>query len=112
MGALQGMLHETARPFLNFFEENPDVKVPQGEKFRTFYNRFKGAFDSLVSYSRKFPDAKPAVFTHSQDLALIEWFLEGKEPGGILKVPDKMAPGSIFEVNVEGDKITMRKVKV
>src|SRR5262249_51812475 len=112
MGALQGMLHASARPFLNFFEEHPDVRVPQGEKFEAFYSRFKGAFNSLVSYMRKWPDARPAVFTHSQNLALIEWFLSGKEPPGILKVSESMKPGSVFELRLQGDRLNFRKLRV
>lgn len=112
MGSLQGMLHETANPFLAFFEKHPDIKVPNGEKFQTFYNRFKGAFDSLVAYSRKFPEASPAVFTHSQDLDLIPWFIKGIEPGKEIEFGTGIKPGGILEVKIEGDKITMRKLKV
>lgn len=112
MGSLQGMLHETANPFLAFFEKNPDVKVPNGEKFQTFYSRFKGAFNSLVAYSRKFPEARPAVFTHSQDLDLIQWFIKGIEPGRELEFGDGIKPGGILEVKVDGDKIVCRKLRI
>jgi broad specificity phosphatase PhoE len=111
MGSLQGMLHEAANPFLAFFEKNPDVKVPNGEKFQTFYNRFKGAFDSLVAYSRKFPEASPAVFTHSQDLDLIQWFIKGVEPGRELEFGDGVKPGGILEVRTENNKIVCRKLR-
>src|SRR5712672_2641235 len=80
MGALEGMHHDAADPFLAFFEENPDVRVPDGERFRTFYNRFKGAFDSFVGYVKKFPQASPLVVTHSQNLDLIPWLIKGIEP--------------------------------
>lgn len=112
MGALQGMDHKVANPFLEFFEKNPDVKVPGGEKFRTFYNRFKGAFDYFVQYVRKFPNAVPLVATHSQDLDLINWFLKGIEPGRELEFGDGIKPGGILRVDVDGDKISMRKLRV
>jgi broad specificity phosphatase PhoE len=112
MGAIQGMLHDAADPFLEFYEKNPDIAVPKGEKFRTFYNRFKGAFDSLISYVRKFPNAVPLVATHSQDLDLIQWFVKGIEPGRELEFGNGIKPGGIMEVRVDGDKITFRKVRV
>lgn len=112
MGYMQGMLHETANPFLEFFEKHPDIKVPGGEAFRTFYNRFKSAFNISVAYLRKFPDARPAIFTHSQDLDLIDWFIRGIEPGKALEFGTGIAPGGILEVRVQGMEISMRKLKV
>jgi broad specificity phosphatase PhoE len=112
MGSLEGMQHTAASPFLAFFEKNPDVAVPNGEKFQTFYNRFKSAFVSLVAYSRKFPESTPAVFTHSQNLDLISWFIKGIEPGKEIEFGNGIKPGGILEVRIEGDKITTRKLRV
>jgi broad specificity phosphatase PhoE len=112
MGALQGLEHKAADPFLTFFEQNPDVRVPKGEAFRTFFNRFKGAFDHFVAYIRKFPNARPLVATHSQDLDLIEWFIRDIEPGKALEFGHGIKPGGILEVRVDGPKISMRKLKV
>jgi len=111
MGALQGMLHEAANPFLAYFEKNPSIKVPEGEAFQTFYNRFRAAFNSFVEYSRKFPNAAPVVVTHSQNLDLIEWFLKGIEPGRELEFGNGIKPGGILVVDVEGPKITTRKLR-
>jgi broad specificity phosphatase PhoE len=110
MGALQGMLVETAKPFLEFFQKNPSVRVPQGEKFEQFYRRFKGAFESLVAYSRKFPNAAPVVVTHSQCLDLIPWFLRDIEPGRPLESLGSK-PGDIFKLVTEGD-LQLRKVRI
>jgi len=113
MGALQGMLADSAKPFLNFFEENPDITVPKGEKFRTFFNRFHGAFDALVSYSRKFPNAMPAIITHSQNIQLIEWFIEGDEPGErTLEHIKSIKPGHLLEVRTDNNEIRTRRIKV
>lgn len=112
MGSLQGMHHEAADPFLEFFEEHPDVKVPNGEAFRTFYNRFRHVFDHFVGYVKKFPNARPVVVTHSQNLDLIAWFVKGIEPGRELEFGNGITPGGILEVRVDGDKITVRKLKV
>lgn len=112
MGNLQGMDHKCADPFLEFFEKNPDVRVPGGEAFRTFYNRFKGTFYHFVAYVKKFPNAAPLVVTHSQDLDLIQWFIRGIEPGRELEFGNGIQPGGILEVRVDGSDITVRKLKV
>ena len=112
MGALQGMDHKVADPFLAFFEKHPDVKVPKGEAFRTFYNRFKGVFDYIMNYSLKFPTATPLVATHSQDLDLIQWFERGIEPGRELEFGNGIKPGGILEVRMDDDKIVVRKLRL
>jgi broad specificity phosphatase PhoE len=109
MGALQGMLVETARPFLKFFQENPDVRVPQGEKFQQFYSRFKGVFENLVAYSRKFPNAEAVVVTHSQCLDLIPWFLRDQETGKVLESLGTK-PGDILKLVTTGE-LQLRKVR-
>jgi broad specificity phosphatase PhoE len=112
MGSLQGMDHDVADGFLEYFEKNPDIKIPNGESFRTFYNRFRTAFNAVVGYVRKFPNARPALGTHSQDLDLIPWFIKGIEPGRSLEFGKGIEPGGILEVRVDGPKISMRKLKV
>lgn len=112
MGSLQGMEHDVADPFLTFFEKNPDVKVPDGEKFRTFFNRFKWVFDNFVRYIEKFPNAVPLVVTHSQNLDLIPWIIDGVEPGKKLEFGKGIKPGGILEVGMQKDgKVYVRKLR-
>lgn len=113
MGSLQGMEHTTAKPFLTFFEKNPDVRVPDGEAFRTFYNRFKNVFYYFVGYAKKFPNAVPLICTHSQDLDLIPWFLKGVEPGKELEFGNGIKPGGLLEVRISNEgELSCRKLKV
>lgn len=109
MGSLQGMDADTAKPFMTFFQKNPDVRVPEGEAFWAFYRRFKSAWNTMLAYVRKFPNACPLVVTHSQALDIIPWFLEDIEPGKTLEFGQGIKPGGVVEVNILGDKITMRK---
>jgi uncharacterized phosphatase len=111
MGALTGMERAIARPFLTFFETHPDVKVPQGEAFRRFYNRFEAVFNFFVSQVRRFPEARPLIVTHSQNLGITDWFIRDIEPGRSLEGSMHLKPGGILEVRVD-DKITMRKLRV
>ena len=112
MGSLQGMDADAAKPFLTFFEKNPDIKVPQGESFRQFFNRFHGAYKAFLAYVKKFPNAVPLVVTHSQGLDIIPWFIKGLEPGRTLEFGDGLKPGGILELSIVGDKITLRKLRV
>jgi broad specificity phosphatase PhoE len=111
MGALQGTDAEVAKPFLEFFQKNPDIKMPQGEAFRTFYNRFRGVYQATLSYVRKFPNAVPLLVTHSQDLDILPWFIKDIPPGRLLEFGEGISPGGVLEMRVE-DKISLRKLKV
>lgn len=112
MGAMQGMDHEVAKPFLTYFQENPDCAPPDGEKFRSFYNSFKSVWQATLSYVKRFPNARPLLVTHSQDLDLIWWFLEDIEPGGALEFGKGIPPGGILEVNIRDSGISVRKLGV
>ena len=112
MGALQGMDAEAAKPFMTHFQKNPSERVPKGEPFRQFYNRFKTAWDATVSHVRKFPSAHPLLVTHSQCMDIAYWFMRGQEPGRTLEFGEGIPPGGILEVRVDGDKISIRKLKV
>jgi broad specificity phosphatase PhoE len=111
MGALTGMEREVARPFLCFFEKNPDIKVPKGEAFRTFYNRFKAVFEHFVGHVRKFPDSHPLLITHSQDLGILQWIIDNVGPGRVLEGQMHLQPGGILEVRVD-EGVILRKLKV
>jgi broad specificity phosphatase PhoE len=111
MGALQGTCAETARPFLEFFQKNPDIRMPQGEAFRTFYNRFKGVYQATLAYVRKFPNAVPLLVTHSQDLDILPWFIKDIPPGRLLEFGEGIQPGGVLEMRVE-DEVRLRKLKV
>ena len=113
MGALQGLDADVARPFLTFFQENPDVRPPEGEKFRQFYNRFRGVWQSTLAYVRKFPNARPLLVTHSQDLDIIEWFLEDLELGRALEFGGGIKPGGILEARIANDgEVSIRKLRL
>jgi broad specificity phosphatase PhoE len=112
MGALTGMERNVALPFLEYFEKNPDIKVPKGEAFRTFYNRFHGVFDHFISVIRKFPESRPLVVTHSQNLGILDWIVKDLGPGRTLEGTMHLKPGGILEVDLVDGKITVRKLKV
>jgi broad specificity phosphatase PhoE len=111
MGSLQGMDADAAEPFMTFFQKNPTVRVPEGEAFWAFYRRFKSAWTTMLAYVRKFPNARPLIVTHSQPMDIIPWFISGTEPGNTLEFGQGIKPGGVVEVNVLGDKISMRKLR-
>jgi broad specificity phosphatase PhoE len=111
MGSLEGMFHKVANPFLSFFQENPDIAPPQGEKFWAFYRRFRACINSIFKFAKAFPDARILVLTHSQDLDILKWIKDGIEPGEKLQFGDGIEPGGCLAVNAESiNDFTVRKV--
>lgn len=112
MGAMEGLLHTVANPFMAFFQKNPDLQPPKAEKFRVFYSRWKSAWDTTVSYVKKFSDAHPLLCTHSQDLDLVDWFIKGIKPGNAIEFGLGIPPGGLIKVIVDGNEITTRKLRL
>lgn len=113
MGEMQGMFHKAANPFLSFFQHNPDLIPPKGEPFRRFYNRFKAVWQATVSYVKKFPNAKPLLITHSQNLDIITWFIRDIQPGKDIEFGQGIAPGGVLEARISEDgKVSIRKLRV
>jgi len=112
MGEMQGMEASVAKPFLTYFQENPSCTPPKGEKFQTFYNRFKGVWVATVAHVKKFPNAHPLLITHSQDLDIVNWFLRDIEPGKALEFGEGIKPGGVLEARVaDSGEITVRKLR-
>jgi len=112
MGEMQGLEAKVAKPFLTYFQENPTCTPPKGEKFQAFYNRFKAVWAATVAYVRKFPNARPLLVTHSQNLDIVEWFLEDIEPGNALEFGGGIKPGGILEARIsDSGEITIRKLR-
>lgn len=98
MGTLEGVKMSTAKPFLDFFKAHPTVKIPNGEPRDQFDSRVARVKAAIIARAKQFPNARTAYFTHSQVMA--EAF--GIEP----------KPGGILEVEVQGDKVKVRQVRV
>lgn len=98
MGALQGLKMQLAKPFLDFFKQHPTVKIPDGEPRDEFDSRVARVRQSILARAKQFPNARTAYVTHSQ--VMKEAF--GLEP----------KPGGILEVEVDGDKVKVRQVRI
>jgi len=107
MGSLQGILHTSAKPFLHFFAKNYDVSVPLGERFQTFYLRWKSVWLATLKHVRMYPNSRPLLVTHSQNLDLCHWFLKGQGLGKPLDRHEQ-PPGSIMEIKVNDNDLKMR----
>jgi broad specificity phosphatase PhoE len=111
MGSVEGMYAEAAKPFLKFFEKNPDLKIPNGEPFRKFYTRLKTAIKAIIAFAKKFPESRILVLTHSQDLDIVDWIRDGIEPGKAFEFGAGIPAGGCEELRISDEgKITTKKI--
>jgi hypothetical protein len=67
----------------------------------------------MVSYVKKFPESKPLMVTHSQNMDILKWFLKDIEPGQALQFGAGIKPGGVMEVRIsDGGEVSCRELQV
>lgn len=64
-----GQLDKDVAKICKWFCDNPDVKIPGGESYRTYYERWKRGWDWLTSYAEANPEKAICGVTHSENFA-------------------------------------------
>lgn len=67
-----GQLDKDVSKICKWFCDNPDIKVPGGESYRTYYDRWKRGWDWLKSYAEANPEKAVCGVTHSENFASLE----------------------------------------
>lgn len=117
LGDLQGDPAEQVAAKLRHYAENPDEKVPGGESFNEFKNRYLDAFTPIYQATQ---DGKTlAIVTHYRDIKLTQAWLADDEHGIDLDefFTDDLKPGDIIvlsdgewtELHKSAGTVTLRK---
>lgn len=69
---LIGQTDGMAKKVIKWFVDNPDVRVPGGEKYRTFFERLSSGWDWLKHYAEANPENAIVAVTHSEDFASLD----------------------------------------
>jgi broad specificity phosphatase PhoE len=106
-GAMEGMLVEAMKPFLDFYQRHPALMVPEGESYQEFWDRWKKQFKDCCDWARKNHEEKLVVITHARNLVTLQHWLKKRPIGPVSYdlVPD---PGGVLEVVLEDGKIRLR----
>ena len=93
--------HKTLKK-LKFFQDRPQIQVPQGESFASFHKRYGDTLKAAADYVHRFPDKCLVLVTHSRNLYPTRNILNGKS-----RIPLKdteFGPGTVHKIEFAADK--------
>jgi len=102
LGNLTGKRIEEVAPKMNYYQDYPDIKVPDGESYRDFYDRWSQALDRMLAYAEKHPDEILTGVVHSRNLLSLPSII-GKRPMGEVPVKGGPPPESVTRVYLDDD---------
>lgn len=100
LGALTGQPIKEVAPKMDYLQEFPDIKSPEGESYKSFYTRWADALDLMLYYATKHPDETLIGVVHSRNLLALPSILGSRQIGD---VPVKGGPGpeSVTRVHMD-----------
>lgn len=106
LGEMNGKLVSEVQPEINYYRKHPDSKVPGGESYNTFYDRWQEALLGLVHQTNNGSHDIAAV-THSQNFAAVPSIMtDFEQPVDWRHVPE---PGQIVPMRVGRDRFSIEK---
>lgn len=98
LGDLAGKLVKDIVPRLDHLQELPDLKVTNGESYRTFFNRWTAAVKRLQVYSQVHTDEVLVGVVHSRNVLALASIV-GDHPIGDVPVKGGPRPGSVIRIS-------------
>ena len=101
VGVFSGKERDLYQGSFNYFIDNPDVPIPDGESLKEFSERQKKAFVKYIKEARQ--NGPILLVVHSSNVIQIEKLVEGKDELGRPEDTDRVTPGGIMVVLDQGD---------
>ena len=102
LGKFQGEPISKVAKQLDKYQEFPDMKVPDGESYRTFYSRWSECLERMIKWAKAHPDKPIAGVTHSRNLLSLPTIL-GRKHIGDVPVKGGPPPGCVTKITCLGD---------
>jgi broad specificity phosphatase PhoE len=83
LGDLTGKPIKKVAPTMDYFQEYSDIKVPNGESYRDFYNRWAEALDKMFLYAEENPTEVLVGVVHSRNLLALPSILGDRNIGDV-----------------------------
>lgn len=109
LGNLSGEPIKNAAAQMEYYQNNPDIKVPGGESYKDFYARWNWEFEKMLVYAETHPTEVLSGVVHSRNLLALPSILGSKDIG---EVPVKGGPGpeSVTKVTLSDDDWKMEVI--
>lgn len=98
LGKLTGEPVAMAAKEMNYYQEYPDIKVPEGESYRDFYNRWAVGLDKMLLYAEQHPEEVLVGVVHSRNLLALPSILGSRDIGDV-PVKGGPPPESVTQIS-------------
>lgn len=113
-GAFTGMPYKDVESDLDHFTRNPKKKIPDGESYQEFYDRWRDALGTMFEHAQSNPKDVTAAFAHSRNMLALDSLLQGNLSSEVnpsnIKSSGAHPPGSILAIEHDGTKWNKRIV--
>lgn len=111
VGVLTGKPVDDAWKLVAKYERSPDMRVPDGETYRVWYERFRDALWKYIGWAQG-GAGNTVLLSHARNLTAAPEIVKGRksEPKALdwAHAPE---PESVLEIIVSGDSITTKLIK-
>lgn len=104
-GEYTGMKLSDVKDDLEGHVKAPNSKVPGGESFGEFENRWRSGFQDLVQRAMSSPSGVVAGVTHSRNIATLEAWLSGKKDPKALIQASSVPPSGVMALSIQNGRI-------
>ena len=98
LGDLTGKSIKEVAPKMNEFQHHPDIKVPNGESYRDFYNRWTDGLERMLQFAEENLDQMLVGITHSRNVLALPSILGTRQIGDV-PVKGGPAPGAVIRLH-------------
>lgn len=103
LGRLTAQAVKVVAPTMDYLQEYPDLKAPEGESYRAFYDRWSSTLKKMLVFAEQEPDQIVVGVVHSRNLLALPSIIEGT-PIGDVPVKGGPGPASVTQISKDGDE--------
>lgn len=101
LGQFEGMKFDEVKDDLAHYIDNPSKKVPGGEPFNAFLDRWREGLQGLVSKAMTSDTGVVAGVTHSRNVEATRYLLSGSKDTKSLATANTVPPSGVMALSVQ-----------
>jgi glucosyl-3-phosphoglycerate phosphatase len=106
LGEFTGMKFDDIKDDMNDYIKNPSRKVPGGEAFNTFLDRWQEGLGNLALRAQDSPTGVVAAVTHSRNIEATRYLLSGSKDTSDLAKANSVPPSGVMPLQFQNGKLT------
>lgn len=85
LGDMQGKFSKEVHDQIEYYMDYPDLKVPRGESYRTYWNRWSDLLLRIMNFAEQEYDEAIVVTTHSRNVNSLQEIIGGNPIGDVVQ---------------------------